>query len=315
LRRAGGRGPWPYLVRTGLTGMIVSWLHPWQGITLLVILGGLWAWSRFDRAHLILAAPAALTALPLAYFAVLTRTDSAWAQFSRPNDFAHVGLWFALGFAPAVLAIPAMRRRGAELDVQERLLRLWPVAALAVYAALHTGWIYQALAGMTLPLAILVVRSLRGLRLPRPVVALALAAVTLPGMVFLARSLALTAGDHFFAPADRAALHFLERSQRPGPVLAPQRIGQAVPAFSGRSTWVGHYQWTPDYGARRARAEALFAGTMAPQEARRVVVESGVAFLLAGCGTRADLRPALGPLITGMRRIGCATVYEVGRPG
>jgi hypothetical protein len=184
-----------------------------------------------------------------------------------------------------------------------------------VYFALQSGWIYQALAGITLPLAILAVRSCERARLPRLAVGLAVAAVTVPGMVFLARTLASTSDAHFFANSEREALAYLERVPRPGPVLAAQRLGQAVPGFTGRSTWVGHYQWTPDYGARRAGAEALFGGRMQAAEAQRLVAESGAAFVLSGCDTRADLRPVLGPLVAQARRIGCATVLEIGPPG
>jgi len=308
-RRTSGHGRLWYVLWTGISGLLVSWLHPWQGIILLVILCGLWAWSRFDRRYLILALPGALTALPLAYYELLSRTASAWAQFSRTNDFPHVGVWFVLGLAPAVLAVPAMR--GRHFDVQERLLRLWPLATLAVYFALHSGWIYQALGGLTIPLAILAVRSLRAVRFSRLAAGVAIAVVTVPGMVFLAHTLAVTHGDHFFAPAEREALAYLERVPRPGPVLARQRLGRAVPGFTGRSTWVGHYQWTPDYDARRTDAQALFGGRMPAGEAQRVVADSGAVFLLSGCDTPADLRPTLGPLVTGVHRMGCATVYEI----
>ncbi len=308
-RRATGRGRSWYVVWTGAAGLLVSWLHPWQGITLLVMLGGLWAWARFDRAYLVLALPGALTALPLAYYGLLSRTDSTWAQLAQSNDFAHVGLWFVLGLAPALLALPAMR--GRDLDLQERALRLWPVAALLVYFALHSGWIYQSLGGLTLPLAILAVRSVRQLRAPRLAVAVAVAAVTLPGMVFLARTLNATSDEHFFPAGERDALAYLDRAARPGPVLAAQRLGQAVPGFTGRSTWVGHYQWTPDYDARRAAAEGLFGGRLPAADAQRLVGDSGAAFILAGCDTPGDLRPTLGTTVGNLHRFGCATVYEI----
>lgn len=311
-RRTGGRGRSWYLLWTGISGLLVSWLHPGQGIILVVILAGLWGWSRFERRYLVLALPAVLTALPLAYYAALSRTDSAWAQFSRANDFPHIGAWFVLGLAPALLVLPALRDR--RLDLQERLLRLWQVATFAVYFALHSGWIYQALAGLALPLAILAVRSWRRLRLPRLALALTIAAVTLPGMAFLVQRLATTSKDHFFAAGERQALAYLERGPRPGPVLAQQRLGQAVSGFTGCATWVGHYQWTPDYDARRAATDALFAGRMPPAEAQRLVADSRAAFLLAGCDTPADPRPALGSLVTGVRRIGRATVYEIRGP-
>jgi hypothetical protein len=202
--------------------------------------------------------------------------------------------------------------RGRDLDVQERMLRLWPVATLAVYFVLQSGWIYQALGGLTLPLAVLAVRAWRDARVPSLVLAAALAAVTIPGMVFLVERLASTTEDHFFRAGEREALAFLDRDSRAGAVLAPERIGLAVPGFTGRSTWVGHYQWTPDHVARRDTATALFSGAMAPPDAQRIVTESRAAFVLSDCGSTADLQPALGPLVTRVRRFGCAAVYEIG---
>lgn len=311
-RRAPGRSTAWYALWAGAAGLLVAWLHPWQGITLLVIVGGLVAWGRFARRYLLLAVPAALTALPLLYYAALSRTHSSWAQFSHTNDFAHVGKWFVVGLAPALLALPGVPRR--RLDVQQRLVRLWPAAALLVYFVLHSGWFYQALAGVTLPLAVLVVQGWRHLRMPRWIVGPGLLAVTVPGMVFLCQQLAAGRADHFFAPGERRALAYLDGSRVPGAVLAPQSIGQAVPAFTGRRTWVGNYQWTPDYGARRALAEALFAGRLPEAQARGVVLGSTARFLLADCRGRADLTRTLGPLVAHVRHIGCATVYELRPP-
>src|SRR5207245_1936084 len=122
-----------------------------------------------------------------------------------------------------------------------------------------------------------------------------------------------TNSQHFFAPGEARALAFLNRSHRPGPVLAPAMpLGQAVPAFTGRRTYVGHYYWTPDYPARRAATDALFAGRLAPAQAELLVRVSRAAFLLADCShDRVDLSRPLRSLVVRTWRFGCATVYEV----
>lgn len=309
-RRAPRRSARWYAAWTGGAGLLVSWLHPWQGLTLLAIVAGLVGWGRFERRYLALLVPVALTGLPLVYFAVLTRTDSAWGRFSHPNHFAHLGWWFFLGLAPGLVALAGLHGRGPR-DIGERLLRLSPLAVLLVYFSLHTSWFYQTLGGLSLPLALLAVRGWHRLSLPRWAAVAASLAVTLPGMVFLVSQLAKSRGEHFFAPDEKRALDYLDAAPRPGGVLAPQRLGRAVPAFAGRQTWVGNYQWTPEYDSRRLRAEALFTGRLPAREVRSTVAASGASFLLAGCPSRADLTRDLGALLVSVRRFGCSTVYEV----
>jgi hypothetical protein len=307
-RRPGRSGRW-YAAWAGVAGLIASWLHPWQGMTILIIVGALVLWSRLDRRYLSLAVPVALTVAPLAYFFVLSRTDSSWADVSAPNDFPHVGAWLFLGLAPAALALPAFRE-GAR-DLQERALRIWPLAALGLYFFLQQSWFYHALAGLSLPLAILAVRSWPRLGLPRSLAVAAIVAVTVPGMVFVLQELRKTRDDHFLARDERRALSYLESRPGTGAVLAPQDLGVTVPGFTGRRTWVGHYYWTPEYGQRLERARELFAGRLGAGRARAVVRESRATFLLSGCSLGTDLRQPLGPMVRTVRRFGCATVYEL----
>jgi len=89
-------------------------------------------------------------------------------------------------------------------------------------------------------------------------------------------------------------------------VLAPEYIGMAVPAWTGRRTWVGHHAWTPHSQRRRDEAEALFTGRLEPGTARSLVAAIGPAYLLADCRHRVDLSAALG---VPARHFGCATVY------
>lgn len=304
-----------YAWAAGAAGLVVSWLHPWQGLTLLAMVGGLVVWDRFDRRYLVLAVPVALTLLPLAYYMALSHTDSSWAAAAAPKEgYAHWGWWLLAGLAPALLALPGLR--GAELDIQERLMRLWPVAAIAVYFALDRSYFYHALIGLSLPLAILGVRGWCRLGVPRVASALVLLALTVPGLAWTAGTLESGAPAHFFTTDESAALAYLDRTPRRGSVLAAlEPLGQAVPAFAGRRTWLGHRYWTPDAGNREAAARSLFAGELSPADARALVAGSGVTFLLSHCGSRTDLRPALGSLIARVRRFGCATVYELKTEG
>jgi hypothetical protein len=309
-RRAAGRSNRWYIFWTGVAGLFTSWFHPWQGMTLLVIVGAYIAWDRFDRRSLALVVPVALTVTPLAYYFALSHTHSAWAAVSAPHaGYHHVGAWLVVGLAPAVLALPGIP--GRNLDVQERFVRLWPVAALVVYFGLRQSWFYHAFVGISLPLAILGVRGWARLRLPRVVAPAVVLALTVPGMVFAVQWFETTRRDHFLADGERHALAYLDHSPRPGAVMAPLWLGQAVPAFADRNTWLGHYTWTPNYGQRLAQAESLFSGRFSANEARDLVRGVGPAFVASDCRHRADLTTLLGSLVTEVHRFGCATVYEV----
>ncbi len=313
-RRAGRSTRW-YVAWAALAGLLVSWLHPWQGMTLLMIVVGLAAWGRLERRYLSLALPVAFTAAPLGYFLVLSRTRSAFGVAANPAGYSHFGWWLVLGVAPLILALPGFP--GRNLDLQERILRIWPVAALVVYLALNQTWFYHALDGLTLPLSILAVRGWRRMRPPRAVAVAAVLAVTIPGLVWIVGQVDKTRDGNFFAPGEARALAFLDHAPQPGPVLAPRApLGQAVPAFTGRQTYVGHYEWTPDMALRAALTEALFAGRLPRAQAIELVRASRATFLASDCSRgRVDLRPTLGPMIVAVRRFGCATVYEVGRAG
>ena len=306
--RRGGRPAGWYAAAASAAGLASAWLHPWQGLTLLVITAGLVVWGRLWR-RAVLLLPVAATAAPLAYYYALTRTDSAWATVSQPSGNPHVDGWLFAALAPPLL-LAAAGFPGRRLDLQERAVRLWPLAALIVYFVLQRSWFYHALAGLSLPLAILGVRGWRRLRAPIPLGVALIVALTLPGMAYYIQKLRETASAHFLARGEAAALRAAGRSPRPGGILTTDALGAAVPAFSGRSTWVGHFTWTPDHAIRGARAQALFAGALAPADARALVHSTGAAFALAPFGAP-DLRQSLGPTVAATRRFGCATLYDL----
>jgi hypothetical protein len=309
-RRAAGRSRRWYLGWTCLAGLLCAWLHPWQGMVLVVIVAGLFAWSRFDRSYLVLALPTAATLGPLAYYWALGHTHSAWQYVSRANDYDHFGYWLIASLAPFALAATGYFRAPGD-DLQERVLRLWPLAAFAVFFGLQKSWFFHAFAATSLPLAILAVRGWRDLRLWRPLGVAAIAAVTIPGMVFMASQVHKARPERLLDDGEAQALRYLDSLPRPGGVLAPLETGQAVPAYAGRRAWVANYYWTPDYGRRRDLAAALFSGRLAPAQARALVREAGAPLLLSSCRRNADLSVPLRGMVERTRRFGCATVYEL----
>ncbi|MCA1683170.1 MAG: hypothetical protein LC685_04175 [Actinobacteria bacterium] len=309
-RRRDGRSTASYAIATALAGALVSWLHPWQGLTLLAIVLGTVCWMRLWRQAVSLVVPVAATAAPFAYYFALSHTHSAWQASSQPNGYPHLGPWFLLAILPPLL-LAAPGFRGRDIDLQARMARLWPIAALLVYFALDRSWFYHAVAGIGLPLAVLAIPGLRRVGASPAVTGLAIAAFTVPGAALYVKQLNDDAATHFLPAGEDRALRTLARSRVRGGVLARPPLGTAVPAFSGRSTWVGHPLWTPDFAGRRAQADALFGGRLAARPARGLVLGTHARFVLADCRSRANLGALLGPLVASTRRFGCAVLYEL----
>ena len=301
------------LALAALAGLAVSWVHPWQGMVLLGVLLALAVWTRGWRPF---AVPALATLAPLVYFLVLARIDPAWGEGSESGGLAHHWDDLLLALAPlAAFALAgAWLGRCRELDLQERALLLWPVVTLVIYALLDRTFIYNVLSGLTVPLAVLAVRG--AVRLPRWAAVAAVVVATLPGLANLVYELrdGLGAGNspRYLEAGEADALRFVDDSPRAGGVLTRLYLGQAVPAFTGRRTYVGHPSWTPDIATRVRETEELFAGRMPPERARALVRRSGASFVVQDCLERADLEAALGPLVRRTHRFGCAAVHEVG---
>ncbi|MEA2404474.1 MAG: hypothetical protein QOE08_1121, partial [Thermoleophilaceae bacterium] len=320
--RTPGRGTAWYAAWTAAAGAVIAWVHPWQGVILVVALALLALWGRLDRRLLPLAAPLAGTAAPLVYYFVLGRTDPAFELAQRQAQCPRLPLVALAVLAPiAVVALAGVR--GPAVGIGERLLRIWPVAAVTVYLAVSTSS-FHALQGVTLPLAILAARGVSRLhtegRLRGRVAALAGAALlvfcTAPGVVhsfyLLHKYVGGVRGPYVLRADESRALAYLDRSGAPGGVLARNDMSAAVPAFAGRAVWVAHPSWTPHQVERARAADDLLSGRLPPDSARSLVAASGAAFVLSDCGAHADLSAVLGPGVR-VRRFGCAVVYELRR--
>jgi hypothetical protein len=316
--RGGARRLW----LAALGALLVTWLQPWQGATLAAIVVAVeairFARSR-ERPRWRLAVVPVAGALPAAYYAVLGATDHAWRLASKANAAGSQPEWswpwWAMVLTVLPLALPAaLAYRIPARSWQELAVRVWPLAAIAVYLQPGGTFPYHAFQGLTLPLAVLAVQGVTRRWRPSPaLVVAAIALLVLPGFAHklqLARN-NVHRGDlpYYIVRGEQRALDWLEHDPRPGGVLAPMYSGFFVPYTTGRETYVGALSWSPHFAARRRMADLLFSGRMAPAPARAFVASTHARFLYADCRGLPDLRPELAPMLESVRRFGCATVY------
>jgi hypothetical protein len=305
-----------WLAIASVLGLAVSWIHPWQGLVLVLVLVGLAAWERFDRRSLILAVPAALTAAPLLYYAILHQSSADWQRAAQnPNYFSLLDVFLVL--VPFVaLALVGVRRPGD--DVHERALLLWPVAAAVAFAA-PTGGRFEVVAGLSIPLAILIVRGWRRMGVPRPITVVAMVAMLLGGTVPLLADLPGNvtggAGTLWLRDGDRAALRSIEQAPSAGSVLADSHVAAATVALTGRRMWAAHANWSPDYVQRATAINAAIAGRLRRPDVERLLALTGARFVFLDCerGASAALVRQLDGLVRSQRRFGCAQVLEIAR--
>lgn len=307
--------------------LIVTWLQPWQGGTLVLVIAvaELVTWRRSAvRPPWGIAVVVVAACVPAAYYAILERADAAWELAGQVNAAGNQATWswpwWAIVLSLAPLALPAaLAYRTPAPSWQDVAARVWPFAALAVYLAPVGTFPYHAFQGMAIPLAALAVQGVRS-AWPHPsrvVVVAALLLMVVPGTAHrfeVAVNSVRAAGDPYFVFAgEQAALDALEADPRTGGVLAPAYGGHMIPYKTGREVYVGALSWTPDWERRVVETRALFEGDMGPAEAQALARRSGARFAFVDCrpGLR-DLRDLLGPVLARAREFGCATLYELG---
>jgi hypothetical protein len=296
--------------------LVVSWLHPWQGLTLALVLGGLLLWYRLDRAKLPLLAVIAAASAPLLYYFALSETDPSWglaSDFLRSKPSPTMAAVALIGLSPfLLLALRGVRR---PRDMQDRILLLWPPAAAAMLLVPSAGWFY-AVAGASIPLAVLMVRGWQALGLGRTLAAVLIAAVAIPGAIAQVDEYvtAHPGQDYLYqaSAGESAALDFLARTPEDGAVVASPGYGAMVTAFSGRQVWNGHFGWTPGSPEREAFVWEAMTGRMSPERARSGLASTGATFVAADCRfPPAAIERHLGAAVTPVRTFGCAGVYRI----
>jgi hypothetical protein len=316
-------------------GLLVAWLHPWQGIALIAVGAGLVLWRALEprggarpRSASAVAAVVAsqarplvvvigATAAPVVYYLLLSHVDSGWATSELNSASAAVipGLVTLTCVVPLALAgVLAARRLGR--DHRMRAPLLWLLATLFTILISPSGQ-YRALDGLAIPVAILVVRAWPERRRKRR--GALLAAVALTGALAPFAFFAVGAFGHLRSPAvtaytelnpnDVRAVRQAAADAGRAPVLAPAQLGTAIPAIADAVSWVGHPIWTPNYGWRKEEAMDLFSGGMSSGQARRFVRSTGAGVLVEPCGSTGNLQAQLAPLGFRPTRIGCAVLY------
>ena len=334
---ADGQGNRRLALATSGACLVVSWLHPWQGATLLLAFGVLLLgrWQRTvgtgqrpiaaARALLADQAPAAIAigaagAAPIAYFVLLGRLNADWANFSQ-TDSATLGIslsvmcWCVL----PLVAVAWATVRAARTDPRLRGLIAWLLGALLLVALRPPAQVH-ALGGVAIPLGVLVVRTwpARGGRRLRLVAAAGLAATAGTFAAYGVNAFSTVASPAAtnyseIDPSDARAVLVAGRLAAGRPILSPQQLGVATPALVDHATWVGNKFWTPDSLWRYLKAASVFdhkAPTAA--QVRSLVGSSGARAIIEPCGYHAKLEPALRQLGFGELRIGCARVYAIG---
>jgi hypothetical protein len=299
-------------------GVAASWLHPWQGEVLLVTAGAavLLDTDRWRLARRLLVPGLGLVA-PLLYYFVLSQADASWSFAQEENARGgRIAAWaIAVSLVPLVVPALAGWRDGSWGDLQERMLRLWPLAVIPVYLLLSPSFPQHAFEGISLPLAVLAVRGLRRARPRVAWLAAAAAILVVPGTIHAARLMRDTvnagAQPFYLQPGEDRALAYLSSVKERGAVLSAPYLGSLVPARTGRATWVGHPSWTPGFPARAAEAEALFSGRLGGSRAQALVRSARVSLVLDDCAHRGAALQALKPIVVSVRRFGCASVYRV----
>ncbi len=299
------------LILAAAAALLASWLHPWQGVTLILIFAGLAVWQRF-HGWLALTVPAIGAALPLGYYYLLSHTDPAWRLAAHYEAIARLPpLVLLAGFGPLALIALAGLRRPGEVVIEQALL-LWIGACFVTYFV-NDAFAPHALQGLSFPFAVLAVRGWRRTGAPTLVGAVAVGLLTIPGLAYDARKYVDTARSptvqYYLPPSDVGALRWVSDHAPSGGVLAPTPFASVVPSQTGRPVWVGNGYWSQDYPGRSRQADRLFGGRMRPGEARAFVRHTGAPLLVSDCRHRADLTQSLAPLLASVRRFGCARVY------
>ena len=332
VERARGNSDRAWLViACGFGAMAVTWLQPWQGAELLIVVGGVEVWRLWrDKVNLdlrLLWVLAAGTA-PAAYYAWMGATDSTWKHYAEVNKAGAQPLWswplwtVVLSLAP--LAIPAIAAyRGKAKSWQSVAVRIWPFAVAIAYLQPFGSFPYHAVQGLTLPLAVLAVQGFTTRRpswAPKPRawwVATALALLIVPGTVHklnLARENVHSGNfQYYIAPGELKALNWLQADPRQGGVLTDGYGGSLVPPFAGRESYIGQFSLTPDYDRRVRIAGPLLAGQLSPTETQAFVAGSGATFIFQQCDRNGrplpDLSAKLGSQLESVEVFGCSRVY------
>lgn len=309
--------------------VLIAWLHPWQGeIVMLVGVGlAVWHWVEvrgrvplraLARRLLPLAAVLTATGLPLIYYLLLSKVDRGWATASATDVWLErIPLEVLLGLvAPAVALVLVLWRRFGGRD-GDRVLIAWALATALTVAVTSSGQ-YRALDGITIPVAVLVIRRWPSRAATKrrlavwALVAAALAPAAIPAVEGInGLSDPATRAYEWVGRDDAAAARAAGAVAAGRPVLTTPELGAALPALADAAAWIGHPVWTPHFSQRVIQSYLFTGGGMTGAEIRRLVLSVGARAVVSSCRLPAPgLARELAPLRFTAERFGCATLYR-----
>jgi hypothetical protein len=324
---------WRKVTGVSVLALLITWLQPWQGAELLMIVASveLWRWWRAgERPFAPFLGVAAAGIAPAAYYAVLERTDPFWRLYGEMNranaDPIWNWSWWAVLICLAPLGIPALASvRNGMGDWQTSALRFWPLAVLIVYLQPSGTFPFHSIQGLSVPLAVMAVQ---GFTVYRPTwlpkgrglwVAPALVLLVVPGtwhrLGLAHENIQLRRFPYYFIGGEKQALSWLAANPRPGGVLADRYAGLLVPPFADRESYVGPRVLTPEFKVKAIQMDLLLLRFMKPKQAQEFVAASGASFIFEACGAwkggSPPLMSLLAPLVEAETRFGCARVYSL----
>ncbi|MCC7206820.1 MAG: hypothetical protein IT323_05915 [Anaerolineae bacterium] len=332
------RGAWRSAVLAGLCWLVMALAVPFYVGVLGAVLGvwGLAIWLRTRRFPLALLgrglAAGAPGAVYLALSTLAVNADPVLRVFQAQNYLPSPHpLQFLVSYGPyLLLALPALGwawRRGAREPVF-MLLPIWPVTGFALaYVPLEVQ--RRFIEGAFMPLCVLAAAGLwlgpfAWLRRKVNTRAYRFSARLLPvvgGVASLTLALTLVMGvfaalsadpaTRLFHPVDElAALDWLDATAQPDSVILVQNAATAsyLPARTDLRVYYGHGVETVHSARKWDEATRFFAGEMTPDEARRLLADGQVAYVVAGPdSSNAGAYPGLDE----RHRSGRFTVYRV----
>ncbi len=329
-RTRGGTG----LYMAAVVGaLLVSWLQPWQGAELALIVlfveGFRW-WRSGISPDLRLVGVLAACLLPAIYYAIVAAGDPSWSLAGRENARGAQPDWkwpvWAVALTVSPLAIPALISLKHRVDGwQEVAVRVWPLAVVLVYLQPFGTFPYHSFQGLALPLSILAVQAFtigRPAWLPKPKLWWVLPAVLLlcvPGTVHRMQLAHRSIGPHYFPyyiqPGELEALAWIDSQPEDGNVMADPYGGLLVPGYTGKESYIGPRSWTPHWTAKSKMSGALLLGLLGPVGTQDLLKATDTSWVFVECDRHGkplrSIAANIGPLLESEHRFGCATVYAI----
>ncbi len=321
-----GRG-WTRMMRVAVAAVATFWVHPYSGLGVLAIGGGvtlLRAGSRASRVNALwLAGGLAGAAAVVAAFSAWQHQDPVFhataRRFFGPHGISV--LWYPLTLG----ALGGLAARGAWRGWRKRAtgtreLLVWVAVAVLLHSSPWTSG-YHFVFLLPVPLCLLATPALErvlavfGVEEAPPgrqfaaALVVAMAFQSAPALTWRSTRRALG------LPFPAAAVQALETLGREpaGRVYASPMLGSLLPAYSSRHrVVVGHWFLTPDYVARRDHYNALMAGQVSPEAFLDELGRVAVSHVLLPPRARPEVLEALGTVARRVEAFGEYRLFWLG---